>query len=96
MTVFRSRFWLLSALWLSAAGAENAPATVAHASSPTELVNAHLPSWVRLTGEARFREEGFLGNRFVPGSDDMYLLQRFRPATYWAVLAKRIGKARNS
>jgi hypothetical protein len=25
----------------------------------------------------------------------MDLLQRFRPATYWAVLAKRIGKAAN-
>jgi hypothetical protein len=47
-------------------------------SSPAAAVNAHLPSWIRLSGELRAREEGFLGNRFEPGNDDMYLLQRIR------------------
>ena len=33
--------------------------------------------------------------RILIGNDAKFmdLLQRFRPATYWAVLAKRIGKA---
>ena len=46
--------------------------------SPLEPVNRALPSWVRLTGELRAREEGFFGNRFTEGQDDMYLLQRIR------------------
>ena len=59
------------------AGAD-APPIVNHVTSPSELVNAHLPQWVRLTGEVRLREEGFLGNRFTDGNDDLYLLQRVR------------------
>ena len=45
---------------------------------PTEMANAYLPRWIQLNGEARYREEGFFGNRFTEGNDDMYLLQRFR------------------
>jgi hypothetical protein len=70
--------WLALSLCLTGAYASEPPATVTHATSPSEIVNAHLPQWVRLTGEVRFREEGFIGNRFTAGNDDMYLLQRFR------------------
>ena len=51
---------------------------VNHATSPSEIVNAHIPQWVRLSGELRAREEGFFGNHFTEGNDDMYLLQRVR------------------
>ena len=46
--------------------------------SPLTPLNRQLPPWVRLTGELRAREEGFFGNRFTEGHDDMYLLQRVR------------------
>ncbi|HYI96594.1 MAG TPA: alginate export family protein [Bryobacteraceae bacterium] len=51
---------------------------VNHATSPSEIVNAQIPQWVRLSGELRAREEGFFGNHFTEGNDDMYLLQRVR------------------
>jgi hypothetical protein len=50
----------------------NQPAT------PTGIVNQHLPPWVKLSGEMRYREEGFLGGSFQDGNDDMFLLQRYR------------------
>jgi hypothetical protein len=46
--------------------------------SPLATANSQLPNWIQFNGEVRFREEGFLGNRFTEGQDDMYLLQRFR------------------
>lgn len=54
------------------------PETQQHFASPSEAVNDHLPEWFKFSGELRAREEGFLGNKFQPGNDDMYLLQRIR------------------
>jgi hypothetical protein len=67
----------LSLLLIFSAGAAEPPAA-APAPTPTGLINAQLPKWIRLSGELRFREEGFFGNRFTEGNDDMYLLQRTR------------------
>ena len=79
MTAFiRSSSWAVVTLCLTGACAAEPPASDIHAASPSEIVNEHLPQWVRLTGEVRFREEGFFGNRFTARNDDMYLLQRFR------------------
>jgi hypothetical protein len=48
-------------------------------SAPAEsVINQQLPKWIRLGGEIRYREEGFLGSGFTEGQDDMYLLQRYR------------------
>lgn len=46
--------------------------------NPTGILNQHLPSWIKLSGELRYREEGYLGGGFREGNDDMYLLQRYR------------------
>jgi hypothetical protein len=48
------------------------------ATSPAEYVNQQLPTWIRLSGELRARGEGFFGNHFEAGNDDLYLLQRIR------------------
>lgn len=48
------------------------------ATSPTEIVNQRLPKWVRLSGELRARGEGFYGDHFTEGRDDLFLLQRVR------------------
>ena len=46
--------------------------------SAQDFVKERVPSWMHFTGEVRLREEGFLGQGFREGADDMYLLQRFR------------------
>lgn len=79
---------LLSTLFVSvlaSVGADAAPPAPADQQtvagmlrSPAEILNRQLPSWVRLSGELRAREEGFYGDHFEPGRDDMYLLQRVR------------------
>ena len=60
------------------AAAADPPAAGQGFTTPADAVNAQLPSWIRLSGELRVREEGFFGNRFQEGADDMYLLQRVR------------------
>jgi hypothetical protein len=45
---------------------------------PTDVLNAQLPKWIRFSGEERLRFEDYHSQSFVPGSDDGYLLQRFR------------------
>ncbi|HBY62196.1 MAG TPA: hypothetical protein DEH78_20440 [Solibacterales bacterium] len=55
-----------------------ASAQTAAAPSLLAPVNQRLPKWIKLTGELRAREEGFFGNHFTEGQDDMYLLQRVR------------------
>jgi hypothetical protein len=67
---------LVAVAVFSAAAAE--PPAQQVAPTATGLVNERLPKWIRLSGELRFREEGFFGNRFTDGNDDMYLLQRVR------------------
>jgi len=46
--------------------------------SPLDEVNHQLPAWLRFSGEARVRLEGFDGGGFKPNNDDGYLLQRVR------------------
>jgi len=46
--------------------------------TPATYVNSWLPSWLRLSGEFRDREEGRTGIAFKPGNDDAYGLTRVR------------------
>jgi hypothetical protein len=46
--------------------------------SPSDELNAHLPSWLRFGGEVRVRGAGIFGDFFKPGSTDYYLLTRLR------------------
>lgn len=41
-------------------------------------INEHLPEWVRIGGEYRFRAEGFSGIRGKEGANDLYYLSRLR------------------
>lgn len=45
---------------------------------PTDVVNHHLPSWLRFSGEERIRMEGYDNGGFQPNNTDNYLLQRLR------------------
>jgi hypothetical protein len=77
MSLSAFRFTLL--LVICVAGSSAAPPENAQSyTSPSDVVNARLPEWVRFSGELRARGEGFFGNRFQAGNDDMYLLQRVR------------------
>ena len=71
-----SRFTFLAVLLVASSAGTAAAADAV----PPSTLNRHLPDWIRLSGELRAREEGFFGNRFVFGQDDMYLLQRVRLA----------------
>ena len=68
--MWRASIFLLASWCLFSQGTEPG--------SPLDPVNRQLPKWVRLTGELRAREEGFLGDRFTEGQDDLYLFQRVR------------------
>jgi hypothetical protein len=63
-------------------------------SLPTDALNRELPRWVSFAGEGRLRLEGFSGGGFRSGSDDLYLLERFRlsvtlrPAPWWKIVAQ--------
>lgn len=46
--------------------------------SPSDELNAHLPSWLRFSGEVRLRGVGIFGDFFSPDSTDYYLLTRLR------------------
>ncbi|MCS6885407.1 MAG: alginate export family protein [Acidobacteriota bacterium] len=41
-------------------------------------INKHLPEWIRVGGEYRFRAEGFSGIRGKEGANDLYYLSRVR------------------
>src|SRR3954451_20953324 len=41
-----------------------------------EPINKELPSWLRFSGEYRARFEGFSGQSYQKGNDDLYLLNR--------------------
>lgn len=78
-TGLMQRTFSLALLLFALPGAEAAePPAPKAPPTTTGLINEQLPKWIRLSGEVRFREEGFLGNHFAEGEDDMYLLQRFR------------------
>src|SRR5688572_95404 len=63
--------------WSAMSGAD-LPETNQHLISPAEAVNARVPQWIRFSGDLRARGEGFFGDRFQDGNDDLYLLQRVR------------------
>src|SRR5205814_8463983 len=46
--------------------------------TPAAYLNAHLPHWLRLSGEFRNREEGRTNYGLRPGKDDAYGLTRLR------------------
>src|SRR5579872_2190220 len=46
--------------------------------SPSDELNSHLPSWLRFSGQLRFRGAGIFGDFFSPDSNDSYLLTRLR------------------
>jgi Alginate export len=72
------RLILVCASAWSTIWAADPPEATQHLFSPAEAVNAHVPQWIRFSGELRARGEGFLGDRFQDGRDDLYLLQRVR------------------
>ena len=49
-----------------------------HDVAPMSNLNAHLPRWIDLQAEERFRTEGYLNNAFKANANDRYLLNRFR------------------
>lgn len=56
-----------------------APAPAAPAAkSPSDDLNAHLPAWLRFSGEIRLRGDGMLGDFFRSNTDDANLLTRLR------------------
>ncbi len=46
--------------------------------APSDILNAHLPSWLHFSGEIRLRGAGILGDFFKPDSNDAYMLTRLR------------------
>jgi hypothetical protein len=67
------RYWIALALTTASLPAQS-PDTF----SPLTEVNRQLPTWLRFSGEARLRLEGFAGGGFQPNNNDGYLLQRVR------------------
>lgn len=49
--------------------------------APASDLDARLPRWIAVQAEERFRYEGSDNNSFKAGSDDAYLLNRFRLET---------------
>lgn len=45
---------------------------------PASDLDVHLPGWLNLETEERFRDEGYENGSFKKGNDDSYLLNRFR------------------
>ena len=45
---------------------------------PAKDMDSHLPRWINFEAEERFRFEGYQNRNFHEGSDDSYLLNRFR------------------
>jgi len=45
---------------------------------PVTDLDLHLPKWLNLEAEERFRDEGYENASFKEGKDDSYLLNRFR------------------
>src|SRR5947209_6297357 len=48
------------------------------AMAPSDMLNSHLPSWLRFSGEIRLRGAGILGDFYKPDSNDAYMLTRLR------------------
>ncbi len=46
--------------------------------APVADLDSKLPKWIALQAEERFRAEGFSNSGFKSGSDDSYVLNRFR------------------
>lgn len=46
--------------------------------APLDVVNEHLPKWIRFSGLYRVRLEGYGGLYYKPNTEDTYLLNRFR------------------
>jgi hypothetical protein len=55
-----------------------APPAPATPKTPSDMLNSHLPSWLRFSGEIRLRGAGILGDFFKPDSNDAYMLSRLR------------------
>lgn len=59
------------------------------AETPSEAINEHLPKWVRLGFDHRFRMEGYTALRNREDNDDRWFLNRLRmnltlaPASWW-------------
>ena len=68
---------LRAALLLSFACAP-VPAQTAAQPAPSDYVNQYLPEWLRFSGEARTRYEGFTGAAFNHSANDDHLLTRIR------------------
>jgi hypothetical protein len=74
----------LASMMIGAAGQTAAPAAAKPAPPTvwekygTKTVNAELPRWLKLGGEARMRFEDDLGMGYRNGNDDAFLLQRLR------------------
>lgn len=49
--------------------------------APVTDLDAKLPRWITVQAEERFRYEGYDNNSFKAGSDDSYVLNRFRLET---------------
>src|SRR6267378_973242 len=73
MMRMRRRYWVALALTAASLRAQS-PKSL----SPLDEVNHQLPAWLRFSGEARLRLEGFGGGGFQPNNNDGYLLQRVR------------------
>jgi hypothetical protein len=49
-----------------------------HDFAPATYLNEHLPNWIDVQAEERFRYEAYDNNNFKAKADDSYLLNRFR------------------
>jgi hypothetical protein len=85
MTILR----LIAPLLLACASLYAQPNSLA-----VDSLNRNLPKWIDFAGEGRLRLEGFSGGGFRSGTDDLYLLERFRwsvrlrPAPWWKIVAQ--------
>ncbi len=69
---------LTSVVFASALFAQPSAPPAPRAAAPSDELNKNLPSWIRLSGEYRIRNEGQEGAAFKPSNDDNYLLSRLR------------------
>ncbi|MGA2050413.1 MAG: alginate export family protein [Terracidiphilus sp.] len=71
-----------------------------HDFAPFTYVDSKLPKWIDLQGEERFRYEAYDNNSFKAGTNDSYLLNRFRfqvdlHTTSWFKLSAQVQDARS-
>ena len=75
---------ILCILTVAVAAMAQQPAAIKPVAAPPAAppvlmrVNAHLPAWLRFSGEYRMRAEGFDGGGFQADSRDAYVLSRLR------------------